>query len=140
GFDHKPLGVAAIFRPFASLNPYIQFLGRVIRENGSTKNCWVVSHLGLNQISRFNEFKLFDADDKEILEKLLSGKNTEGVGGESSFVDIQDRNPIEVTIKEIGDSLVEFNEDYVDLSKVDKVERAIKRLNEGEARELLTRL
>ncbi len=37
GFDHKPLGVAAIFRPFASLNPYIQFLGRVIRENGSTK-------------------------------------------------------------------------------------------------------
>ncbi|HDV3759186.1 TPA: DEAD/DEAH box helicase family protein, partial [Escherichia coli] len=140
GFDHKPLGVAAIFRPFASLNPYIHFLGRVIRENGSTKNCWVVSHLGLNQISRFNEFKLFDADDKEILEKLLSGKNTEGVGGESSFVDIQDRNPIEVTIKEIGDSLVEFNEDYVDLSKVDKVERAIKRLNEGEARELLTRL
>lgn len=140
GFDHKPLGVAAIFRPFASLNPYIQFLGRVIRENGSTKNCWVVSHLGLNQISRFNEFKLFDADDKEILEKLLSGKNTEGVDGESSFVDIQDRNPIEVTIKEIGDSLVEFNEDYVDLSKVDKVERAIKRLNEGEARELLTRL
>ncbi|MGS0066458.1 hypothetical protein ACUOJY_30345, partial [Escherichia coli] len=67
-------------------------------------------------------------------------KNTEGVGGESSFDDIQDRNPIEVTIKEIGDSLVEFNEDYVDLSKVDKVERAIKRLNEGEARELLTRL
>ncbi|EOE5496092.1 DEAD/DEAH box helicase [Cronobacter turicensis] len=140
GFDHKPLGVAAIFRPFASLNPYIQFLGRVIRENGSTKNCWVVSHLGLNQISRFKEFKLFDADDKGILERLLSGNNNEGVGGESSFIDTQERSSIEVQISEIGNSLVEFNEDYVDLSKVDKIEKAIERLNENEARELLTRL
>ncbi|MCK7259684.1 DEAD/DEAH box helicase family protein [Enterobacter asburiae] len=140
GFDHKPLGVAAIFRPFASLNPYIQFLGRVIRENGSTKNCWVVSHLGLNQISRFKEFKLFDADDKEILERLLSGGNNEGVGGESSFIDTQERNSIEVQISENGNSLLEFNEDYVDLSKVDKIEKAIERLNENEARELLTRL
>jgi DNA or RNA helicases of superfamily II len=32
GFDHKPLGVAAIFRPYKSLNPYIQFVGRVIRK------------------------------------------------------------------------------------------------------------
>jgi len=138
GFDHKPLGVAAIFRPFASLNPYIQFLGRVIRENGSTKNCWVVSHLGLNQISRFKEFKLFDSDDKLILEKLLSGSNQEG--GESSFVDTPERSSIEVKISEIGDSILEFNEDYVDLSKVDKIEKAIGRLNENEARELLTRL
>ncbi|EPL3585798.1 DEAD/DEAH box helicase, partial [Klebsiella pneumoniae] len=140
GFDHKPLGVAAIFRPFASLNPYIQFLGRVIRENGSTKNCWVVSHLGLNQISRFKEFKLFDSDDKEILERLLSGNNNEGVGGESSFIDTQERSSIEVQISEIGNNLVEFNEDYVDLSKVDKIEKAIERLNESEARELLARL
>ena len=28
GFDHPPLSVAAIFRPFASLSPYIQFVGR----------------------------------------------------------------------------------------------------------------
>ncbi|WP_210451263.1 DEAD/DEAH box helicase [Pantoea ananatis] len=140
GFDHKPLGVAAIFRPFASLNPYIQFLGRVIRENGNTKNCWVVSHLGLNQVSRFKEFRLFDAEDKEILERLLSGDNKEGGGVESSFVETQERDFLEVQISENGDSLVEFNEDYVDLSKVEKIQREIGRLNESEAVELLTRL
>ncbi len=140
GFDHKPLGVAAIFRPFSSLNPYIQFLGRVIRENGSTKNCWVVSHLGLNQISRFKEFKLFDADDKDTLEKLLSGNDNGSTGGESSFVETQERNSIDVLISENGDSLLEFNEDYVDLSKVGKLEKQIASLNESEARELLTRI
>jgi DNA repair protein RadD len=31
GFDHPRLSVAAIFRPFASLAPYIQFIGRVMR-------------------------------------------------------------------------------------------------------------
>jgi excisionase family DNA binding protein len=31
GFDHPPLSVAAIFRPYRSLSPYIQFIGRVMR-------------------------------------------------------------------------------------------------------------
>ena len=31
GFDHPRLSVAAIFRPFRSLAPYIQFVGRVMR-------------------------------------------------------------------------------------------------------------
>src|SRR3712207_8659986 len=33
GFDHPPLSVAAIFRPFRSLSPYIQFVGRAMRVN-----------------------------------------------------------------------------------------------------------
>src|SRR5581483_1412742 len=33
GFDHPPLSVAAIFRPFRSLSPYIQFVGRIMRVN-----------------------------------------------------------------------------------------------------------
>ena len=33
GFDHPPLSVAAIFRPYRSLSPYIQFVGRVMRVN-----------------------------------------------------------------------------------------------------------
>lgn len=31
GFDHPKLSVAAIFRPFRSLAPYIQFVGRIMR-------------------------------------------------------------------------------------------------------------
>ena len=54
GFDHPPLSVAAIFRPFRSLSPYIQFVGRVMRVNkqqspGNLDNRGiVVSHVGLN--------------------------------------------------------------------------------------------
>lgn len=40
GFNHPPLGVAAIFRPYKSLSPYIQFLGRVIRKNDNTPYCF----------------------------------------------------------------------------------------------------
>ena len=31
GFDHPNLSVAAIFQPFRSLSPYVQFIGRVMR-------------------------------------------------------------------------------------------------------------
>ena len=31
GFDHPKLSVAAIFRPFRTLAPYIQFVGRIMR-------------------------------------------------------------------------------------------------------------
>src|SRR6202012_3569666 len=31
GFDHPKLSVAAIFRPFRSLAPYIQFVARILR-------------------------------------------------------------------------------------------------------------
>ncbi len=37
GFDHPKLSVAAIFRPFRSLAPYIQFVGRVLRGKASNK-------------------------------------------------------------------------------------------------------
>ena len=52
GFDHPPLSVAAIFRPFASLSPYIQFVGRVMRVVHEAKpdhpdnNAYIVSHVG----------------------------------------------------------------------------------------------
>lgn len=31
GFDHPPISIAAIFRPFRSLPPYAQFIGRTLR-------------------------------------------------------------------------------------------------------------
>ena len=53
GFDHQKLSVAAIFRPFRSLAPYIQFVGRIMRvivqnDPGHPDNLGhIVTHLGM---------------------------------------------------------------------------------------------
>lgn len=113
GFDHPPLGVAAIFRPYKSLNPYIQFLGRVIRRNDETSHCFVVSHIGLNQIKRFHEFKLFDYEDKKFLEDLFSEKGSEDTfvsnSSEKETLGSQD----ELSIRETGEDLVDIESQYI---------------------------
>lgn len=77
GFDHPPLSIAAIFRPFRSLSPYIQFVGRAMRVNvqnapGHADNQGIiVSHVGLN-IDRFwDDFKYIDGDDQELVHEWL---------------------------------------------------------------------
>lgn len=53
-FDHPPLSVAAMSRPFRSLSPYIQFVGRVMRvvhekkPGHSDNDAYIVSHVGLS--------------------------------------------------------------------------------------------
>ena len=80
GFDHPPLGVAAIFRPYRSLSPYIQFIGRVMRtvdrKNafGPDNRAFLVSHTGLNNEEQWGDFGLFDSDDQAVVRKLLYGK------------------------------------------------------------------
>lgn len=128
GFDHKKLGVAAIFKPFASLNPYIQFIGRVIRKNEETKYCWVVSHLGLNQIKRFEEFKLFDNEDKEFLHTLFDDNSERE---EHSFIDDESENLDskkdieEISINEVGKNLIEIESDFVKSSSENNLEKKL---------------
>lgn len=81
GFDHPPLSVAAIFRPFRSLSPYIQFVGRVMRVNkqqspGHLDNRGiVVSHVGLNLERHWEDFKNLDVEDQQVVQAwLLSGQ------------------------------------------------------------------
>jgi superfamily II DNA or RNA helicase len=38
GFDHPPLSVAAILRPYRSLSAYMQFVGRIMRVNHHVGN------------------------------------------------------------------------------------------------------
>lgn len=77
GFDHPRLSVAAIFRPFRSLAPYIQFVGRVMRvvHQGSPDHPdnqgWVVTHVGLNNEERWEEFRELDLDDQALLRAWL---------------------------------------------------------------------
>ena len=97
GFDHPPLSVAAIFRPFASLSPYIQFIGRVMRVVHEGKadhpdnNAFVISHVGLNTDAHWDDFREVDLDDQAMLKKWLGAGDEEDDdegGGEPRRFDV----------------------------------------------------
>ena len=83
GFDHPKLSVAAIFRPFRSLAPYIQFVGRIMRvivqnDPGHPDNLGhIVTHLGMNLDQRLKEFKQFENDDEAFWETVIDGEDPE---------------------------------------------------------------
>lgn len=83
GFDHPKLSVAAIFRPFRSLAPYIQFVGRIMRvvvQNDPThpdNMGHIVTHLGMNLDARLKEFKEFERDDQAFWDRVISGEEPE---------------------------------------------------------------
>lgn len=89
GFDHPPLSVAAIFRPFRSLSPYIQFVGRVMRVNvenapGHPDNEGiVVSHVGLNIDRHWDDFKEIDREDQQMIDGWLDAGEVEPGEGEA---------------------------------------------------------
>lgn len=84
GFDHPPLSVAAIFRPYRTLSPYIQFVGRIMRTVEPNKpddpnnNGYVVSHVGLNNEERWDDFRELDVEDRDLVRGWARG---EGSGG-----------------------------------------------------------
>lgn len=71
GFDHPHLAVAAVFSIFASLSPFVQFVGRimrVIKQNapGDPLNYGsVVFHAGANTVKAWEDFKDFAEADQE---------------------------------------------------------------------------
>jgi DNA repair protein RadD len=83
GFDHPRLSVAAVFRPFRSLAPYIQFVGRVMRvvvqdaPDHPDNQGWVVSHVGLNNEERWDEFRELDLDDQSLLREWLDPERSD---------------------------------------------------------------
>lgn len=80
GFDHPLLSVAAIFRPFRSLSPYIQFVGRIMRvihenEPGHVDNQgYIVSHVGLNNDEHWDDFRELDLADQKIFREWLNAQ------------------------------------------------------------------
>ena len=83
GFDHPKLSVAAIFRPFRTLAPYVQFVGRVMRvvvQNDAMHPDnvgHIVTHLGMNLDERLKEFKQFENDDQAFWDKVIGGDEPE---------------------------------------------------------------
>jgi superfamily II DNA or RNA helicase len=72
GYDHPPLSIAAIFRPFRSLAPYAQFVGRVLRRiagrEADDNVAHVVGHVGLNQDELWGYFKNETAEARILQE------------------------------------------------------------------------
>jgi DNA repair protein RadD len=88
GFDHPPLSVGAIFRPFRSLNPYIQFVGRIMRVNNQNAPTHpdnegiVVSHVGMNQDANWDDFKNIDGGDQDLVREWLEAGDAPPPDGE----------------------------------------------------------
>jgi DNA repair protein RadD len=83
GFDHPKLSIAAIFRPFRTLAPYIQFVGRILRvivQNDPThpdNYGHIVTHVGLNLDQQLQRFKQFENDDQAFWEEVTGGEEPE---------------------------------------------------------------
>jgi excisionase family DNA binding protein len=79
GFDHPKLSVAAVFRPFRSLAPFIQFVGRVMRvviqdsPSHPDNQGFIVSHIGLNNDARWDEFRELDLEDQHLIQEWVQG-------------------------------------------------------------------
>jgi DNA repair protein RadD len=83
GFDHPKLSVAAVFRPYRSLAPYIQFIGRILRvvvQNDPThpdNYGHIVTHVGMNLDEQLKRFKQFENDDQAFWEEVTGGGDPE---------------------------------------------------------------
>ncbi len=120
GFDHPHLSVAAIFRPFRTLSPYIQFIGRIMRvivQNDPThpdNMGHIVTHYGMNLDVRLKEFKQFEKDDEAFWEDVIGGADpelpTRVLSGETRLSSRENRV---VVSGEIVDSL--WEEDFTSI-------------------------
>jgi superfamily II DNA/RNA helicase len=73
GYDNKNISIAALFRPFRSVAPYTQFVGRALRalpDGTDTDNlAHVVAHAGLNQEEHWQYFKE-ETEEAQVLADL----------------------------------------------------------------------
>lgn len=83
GFDHPHLSIAAIFRPFRSLPPYVQFIGRTMRvvvqndPRHPDNYGYVVTHIGMNLDQQLEDFRDMEREDRDYFEELISGEEPE---------------------------------------------------------------
>jgi hypothetical protein len=125
GFDHQKLSVAAIFRPFRTLAPYIQFVGRILRvivqnnPNHPDNYGHIITHSGMNLDQRLKEFRLFEKDDQKFWEEVIGGKPPETPRDvESGGCRMKNAEPVVVN-NEIVDSLI--GEDFTTVDEEDVI-------------------
>jgi len=77
GFDHPHLSVAAVFKIFANLSPFVQFVGRIMRVVQKDKNEGIVIfHAGSNIAKVWEDFQDFSGADQDYYNKLLPDPKT----------------------------------------------------------------
>lgn len=131
GFDHPKLSVAAIFRPFRTLAPYIQFVGRILRvivqndPRHPDNYGHIVTHVGMNLDEQLKRFKLFENDDQKFWEEVTGGAEPEPpqhvLNGAARMKLHEDM----VVKREIVDSL--FEEDFSSAEDADIVQELEKK-------------
>lgn len=132
GFDHPKLSVAAIFRPFRTLAPYIQFVGRILRvvvQNDPThpdNYGHIVTHVGLNLDELLQQFKQFENDDQKFWEMVTGGKEPEPPHGVTDGDARMKLHEDMVVSREIVDRL--FEEDFSTAEDADIVQELEKKL------------
>jgi len=132
GFDHQKLSVAAIFRPFRTLTPYIQFIGRILRvviQNDPThpdNYGHIVTHSGMNLQKRLQEFQLFEKDDQKFWDEVIGGKDPEPSREVKSGEKRLCLSEIAVANHEIAESLI--GEDFTTTDDEDLIKDLEKKL------------
>ena len=80
GYDLPSLSIAAVFRPYRSFSPYVQFVGRILRlanpevPYSEANRVLLVSHVGLNDDRWWNDFTNFDKEDQDFFREHLQGE------------------------------------------------------------------
>lgn len=123
GFDHPKLSVAAIFRPFRSLAPYIQFVGRILRvivQNDPShpdNYGYIVTHIGMNLDQRLKEFRAFENDDQAFWDKVISGSEPSPARDLNHETNSKISRIRDLTTPIIEDEILEglFEEDFITL-------------------------
>ena len=117
GFDHPKLSVAAIFRPYRTLAPYIQFVGRIMRvieqdKSGHPDNVGhIVTHLGMNLDELLIRFNQFENDDLAFWDDVIGGDKADGSKSSKSEKTSTAHNEAVVVTDETVDSTLE--EDFL---------------------------
>ena len=118
GFDHPLLSVAAIFRPFRSLAPYLQFVGRAMRvvvqndPRHPDNYGYIVTHAGMNLDTLLTDFREIEREDQQFLAGLIQGDEPEPPREVTEGRTQMKIRPDMVVYNEVLDSLIE--EDFLD--------------------------
>ena len=118
GFDHPQLSVAAIFRPFRSLAPYLQFVGRAMRvvvqndPRHPDNYGYIVTHAGMNLDTLLTDFREIEREDQQFLAGLIRGDEPEPPREVIEGRTQMKIRPDMVVHNEVLDSLIE--EDFLD--------------------------
>lgn len=118
GFDHPQLSVAAIFRPFRSLAPYLQFVGRAMRvvvqndPRHPDNYGYIVTHAGMNLDRLLTEFREIEREDEQFLAALIRGDEPEPAREVTEGRTRMKIRPDMVVHEEVMESVIE--DDFLD--------------------------